>query len=74
MKTGKYIVVATTAIAALYVVFFGLAAILAVIDSVTWNDVWTWSGKIGIVAAIVLGINIVIAVLMGLLPQSSNKK
>jgi|GEM_PF-1641777 len=69
MKIGKYIATTATVIIALYAVFFGLSAILATVGSVSWDDVWNWSGKIGIVAGILLVINVVIAALIGLLPK-----
>jgi len=74
MKVGKYVRNTTVAIIALYVVFFGFAAILAVFDSITWDEVWSVSAKVGIVALVLLAINIVIAGLVSLLPQKSGKK
>jgi hypothetical protein len=62
------------AIATLFVIFFGFAAVLAVFESVTWDEVWSLTGKVGLVALILLAINIVIAILVGLIPKKSDKK
>ncbi|MCL2451263.1 hypothetical protein FWD20_00010 [Candidatus Saccharibacteria bacterium] len=74
MKVGKYVRNSALAIIALYVVFFGLAMILAVLESITWDEVWSVSAKVGIVALVLLSINIVIAGLVGLMPQKSERK
>jgi uncharacterized membrane protein len=74
MNIGKYITNTIIAIVALFVVFFGFAAILAIFENVTWNEVWSISAKVGLVALVLLAINVVIAVLVGLLPGKSGKK
>jgi len=74
MNVGKYIVNTMAVIIALYVLFFGFALILAIFDSVTWSEVWSVSAKVGLVALILLAINMIIAVLANLLPNKSGKK
>jgi hypothetical protein len=69
MSISKYIGRTVVAILALYVIFFGFAVILAVFDSATWDEVWSISGKVGLVALVILAINIVLSVLVGLLPR-----
>ncbi|MDR1969994.1 MAG: hypothetical protein LBQ11_01445 [Candidatus Nomurabacteria bacterium] len=74
MKIGRYIGGTVLAIAALYVIFLGCAMILAVFENITWDEVWSTSAKVGIIALILLAINIAIAGLVGLMPQKTGKK
>ncbi|MCL1876675.1 hypothetical protein FWF74_01405 [Candidatus Saccharibacteria bacterium] len=74
MKIGKYIGTTTVTIAALYAIFFGCAAAFAIFESITWDEVWSVSGKVGLVALIILAINVVIAILVSLIPRKSDKK
>jgi hypothetical protein len=74
MNINKYILNTIIAIAALFVIFFGFATVLAVFESVTWDEVWSLTGKVGIVALILLAINAVIAVLVSLIPRKTDKK
>ena len=74
MKIGKYIGGTVIAVVALYVIFLGCAAILAIFESITWDEVWSVSTKVGFVALILIAINIAIAALVNLLSQKSGKK
>jgi hypothetical protein len=71
----NYIVRTVALIAAGYVVFLGLAIVGGVFDWVKWDEIWDLAGKVGIVAVIIVGINIILALLVSLLPKAdANQK
>ena len=74
VQIGTYLAKSAAAIVAFFVVFFGFAAILVVLGSVQWSEVWDWSGKIAIIAAILWGVNAVISLMVGLMPHKTDKK
>ncbi|MDR0398061.1 MAG: hypothetical protein LBH36_02665 [Candidatus Nomurabacteria bacterium] len=71
----NYIIRTIALLAGAYVLFLGLAIIGGVLNWADWDTIWDLAGKIGVVALIVLGINLVIMALVAVLPKAdANKK
>jgi hypothetical protein len=71
----NYVVRTVTLLAGAYVLFLGLAIIGGVLNWAEWDTIWDFAGKVGLVALIVLGINLVITALVAVLPKAdANKK
>ncbi|MDR1032684.1 MAG: hypothetical protein LBL84_01580 [Candidatus Nomurabacteria bacterium] len=71
----NYIIRTVALLAGAYVVFLGLAMIGGVLQWAEWDTIWDFAGKVGLVALIVLAINVVIAALVGVVPKAdANKK
>jgi len=71
----KYVTNLVVVVASLYVVFAGLLLLAVVLEWVQWAEIKEWLVKGVGVAAVFVSINVVVAFLMQLLPNSdSNKK
>ena len=68
----KSILVSAVTFVALLAVFFGLLAVLAVLNNVTWNDVWDWTGKAALVAGIFWLVSTVVLVLVKSVARSNS--
>ena len=71
---NRYAISSVITVIALYLLFAGLAAISAVLEWVTWEEVTDWLIKGAFVASIFLVLNIVIALLTQLIPHSDAKE
>lgn len=70
-KVGKYMLTAVATIAGLFVIFFGIVTIMATLELVTWDQVWEWSAKVGVVAVVVLATNLLVASLACAVPHNN---
>jgi hypothetical protein len=71
----NYIIRTVALLATAYVLFLGLAIVGGVLDWAEWDTIWEFAGKIGLVALIVLAINLVITAVVSILPKAdANKK
>jgi uncharacterized membrane protein len=68
----KYVTNSVIVIVGLYIVFAGLAAVSAVLEFATWEEVKEWLTKGAAVAAVVLVINVVITFLTQFIPHSND--
>ena len=75
-KSRQYIVKVTVALAAVLVVFVGIAAVLAVLGAIQLGYVWDWACKLAAVAVVILLTNVIVACLIDLVSmmKSPSKK
>lgn len=66
-STFHFIKITTLSTFILYVLFVGLLTILAVLSWVSWNFVGEWSGRVGLVALLIVALSSIIAALLGLI-------
>ena len=73
VQNAKRIFISAVSFVAVFAVFFGLTVILAVLDKVSWDEVWSWNGDAAIIAGIMWLISTVVVLLISAIPKKSTQ-